>query len=174
MRTPEFAITYRRDEEMMHYLQDALEVPYWDFMMSLFLGWRSNIKSLSGDVVLRVLHGVRQDLIDERHRLELEIASSGTDQKDTSFILEGIDNRIEILDSIWYSTESELSLIRKLDSHLAEPRQNSAAIMETPLSCIQPQLNGYQSVSHVLFTLSIELTCKYRKLLRLSPWLWYS
>ncbi|KAF3002216.1 hypothetical protein E8E14_001884 [Neopestalotiopsis sp. 37M] len=153
MQAPEFSITHRRDEEMMHYLQDALEVPYWDFMVSLFLGWRSNLRSLSGDVVLRVLHGVRQDLIQERHRLESEMASSGTDQQSTSFILEGIENRMKILDSVWYSTESELSLIRKSDSHLEATRQTAAAFVVTPSSCIQPQRKDYQSETVALISL---------------------
>ena len=48
-----FMITQQRDEAL-HYLQDAFEIPYWEFMLDLFLGWRANSNALSGEVVLRV------------------------------------------------------------------------------------------------------------------------
>jgi hypothetical protein len=59
---PKFILTHRRDEEIMHYLQDALELWYWEFMLDLFLMWTANSTSLSGEIMLRVLYSIKLDL----------------------------------------------------------------------------------------------------------------
>ena len=100
-RKPKFVVTQRRDEEIMYYLQDALEIPYWEFMIDIFLGWKANSNSLSGEVVLRVLHSAKIDLLDERRRLLDDMASlRKQDAEDIAPIIGGIDARIEVLESL--------------------------------------------------------------------------
>lgn len=51
--SPKFAVRPGRDYEILYCLQDAFEVPYWEFMLDLFLQRRANSTALSGEVVLR-------------------------------------------------------------------------------------------------------------------------
>jgi hypothetical protein len=125
-RNPKFVVTQRRDEEIMCYLQDALEIPYWEFMIYIFLGWNANSNSLSGDVVLRVLHSAKLDLLEGRRHLLDDIASlQAEDAEDIAPIINGIDARIDILDSLWNSGSSILDdMHHSLVSFLEQPPQS--------------------------------------------------
>jgi len=104
---PEFVVTNRRDHEMLHYLQDAFEVPYWEFMSDLFLGWRVNSNSLSGEVVLRVLDSQTIDLRDDLRRLHDDLVELQTgDEEDIQPIIDGIEERLAVLRSVLDSTTS--------------------------------------------------------------------
>ena len=105
--SPEFVVTHRRDHEFLHYLQDAFEVPYWEFMSDLFLGWRANSKSLSGEVVLRVLDSLTIDLRDDLRRLHDDRAMSQMDdEEDMEPIIHGIEDRLAVLMGVLDSTTS--------------------------------------------------------------------
>jgi hypothetical protein len=151
--SPTFTITQRRDEETFHYLQDALEIPYWEFMLEIFLGWKANSKALSGDVALRVLHSTKLDLLDGRRRLLDEIAVlQGDDAEEIAPIIGGIDARIAILDSLWDSASSNLDGTHySLVSFLERPRHSPpVAVEETPLP-FQDEQTGRQMVRAVFF-----------------------
>ncbi|KAF1838922.1 hypothetical protein BDW02DRAFT_626744 [Decorospora gaudefroyi] len=134
-RKPKFTITQRRDEEILHYLQDALEIPYWEFMVDIFLGWKANLESLSGDAVLRVLHSTKLELLDGRRRLLDDMVTlQGDEVEDIAPILDGIDARIAILGSLWNSASSNFddahySLVALLES----PQQSPALAVEEVL-----------------------------------------
>ena len=156
-RNPKFTITQRRDEEVLHYLQDALEIPYWEFMVDIFLGWKANSNSLSGDVVLRVLHSAKLDLLDGRRRLLDEIAPlQGDDVENIAPIIDGIDARITVLDRLWNSSSSDLDDTHcSLASILERPRQSPAlAAEEIPLPSCDEQM-GHQMETVTLITLII-------------------
>jgi hypothetical protein len=157
-RSRKFSITQRRDEEILRYLQDALEVPYWEFMVDIFLGWKANSNSLSGDVVLRVLHSAKLDLLDGRRRLLDEMAAlQGDDGEDIAPIIGGIDARITILDSLWDSASSNLDDTHySLVSFLERPRQTSALEMEESRPPCQDGQTGHQMVQA---TFSFSMLC---------------
>lgn len=91
---PVFTVSHRRDE-ILHYLQDALEVPYWEFIVDLFLGWRANSKALSGDVVLCVLDNVKLDILDRKRYLLYELEElEGKDKEDKTPIVKGIGEHV--------------------------------------------------------------------------------
>jgi hypothetical protein len=46
-----FDITDCAQDELLHYLQDSFETPYWQFMLNLFLRQNINSRSLSATVV---------------------------------------------------------------------------------------------------------------------------
>lgn len=106
---PKFTFTHGSDEDILHYLQDAFEVPYWKFMLGLFSRWRDNSKSLSGQVLLHVLDSVKLELLNKKHRLEEDLQSlEASDVENISPILEGINLRIQVLEGIWDDTTSYL------------------------------------------------------------------
>lgn len=110
-QSPKFAVRPGRDYEILSYLQDAFEVPYWELMLDLFLQRRANSTALSGDVVLRVLDSVKLELLDERCQLLNEVGLlSPVDRDDISPILKGIEARIKVLESVWDAPTSKLYL----------------------------------------------------------------
>ena len=164
-----FTITQRRDDEIMCYLQDALEIPYWEFMVDIFLGWKANSNSLSGDVVLRVLHSAKLDLLDGRRRLLDEIASSQADAaEDLAPIIDGIDARITILDSVWNSTSSNLDDTHySLVSFLERSQQSSSRMSEEiplPSEDEQPSHQMVKTYPFSVFDLCMKLISCSRKL----------
>ncbi|EMD70053.1 hypothetical protein COCSADRAFT_132540 [Bipolaris sorokiniana ND90Pr] len=154
-RRPRFTVTQRRDEETLHYLQDGLEIPYWEFMADIFLGWKANSSALSGDVVLRVLHSTKLELLDGRRRLMDEmVALQGDDAEDIMPIIDGIDARIKVLDSLWDSASSNpdgthYSLVSFLEQPLRQPL---IAVEETTLSSQDEQI-GHQVETATLIAL---------------------
>jgi hypothetical protein len=97
-------VTHKRDE-IIDNLQDAFEVPYWELIADLFLETRLNTlngKSLSTEVVLRVLDSLTTALQDDLHRLKMN------DKKDIPQpVIDGIDARLKVLRAILDSTSSE-------------------------------------------------------------------
>jgi hypothetical protein len=170
-RNPKFVVTQRRDEEIMCYLQDALEIPYWEFMIDIFLGWKANSNSLSGDVVLRVLHSAKLDLLDGRRHLFDDIASlRSADKEDIAPIIDGIDARIEILDSLWNSGSSYLDgTHHSLVSFLEQPSDSTILTEEkiNTLSDDEKMDKGVVGVVPALRLFRIELTSQFRKLCHL-------
>lgn len=125
-QNPKFVVTYGRDQEILHYLQDAFEVPYWELMLDFFLRWRANSKTLSGDVVLRVLDSVKLDVLDGKRRLLDELENlKGSDEEDIEPILKGINARIAVLQSVWDSTTSNLEKDDALASVFEKSRNSS-------------------------------------------------
>ncbi|KAJ5895612.1 hypothetical protein N7495_007303 [Penicillium taxi] len=98
---PNFNGTHRRDQEIFEYLQDAFEVPYWELMLDIFLQWRNNSRSLSGDVVLKVLESLKREIKTGYRQLLEDIHTQSKDSPgDLAPIIEGIDARIAVLDTV--------------------------------------------------------------------------
>ncbi|OOQ91749.1 hypothetical protein PEBR_09359 [Penicillium brasilianum] len=98
---PKFHITHRRDQEIFEYLQDAFEVPYWELMLDLFLQWRANSRSLSGDIVLKVLGSLEREIKTGRRQLLSDLEAQSEDKlEDLAPILEGIDARLAVLGTV--------------------------------------------------------------------------
>jgi hypothetical protein len=152
----------------MCYLHDALEIPYWEFMIDIFLGWKANSNSLSGDVVLRVLHSAKLDLLDGRCHLLDDIASlQAGDAEDIAPIIDGIDARIEILDSLWNSGSSYLDdTHHSLVSFLEQPSHSPILTEEKidTLSDDEKMSKGVVGAIPAFLLTRIELTCQSRKL----------
>lgn len=86
-----YNITDCTQEELLHYLQDSFEIPYWQLMLYLFLQQNVNSRSLSGTVVFRVLS-----------RLKIEILH----KRDVKPLMRGIDARIAVLEDVWHKDTS--------------------------------------------------------------------
>lgn len=172
---PVFLVTHRRDE-ILNYLQDALEVPYWEFMVDLFLGWRANSKALGGDVVLRVLDNVKLDVLDgKRHLLDDLEKLEGEDKDDITPIVKGIDARIRVLESMWDHTTSNLEKDDFLASLFEKSSKSSAIIVEGKLRQLQDGISppNVSTISPFACSaappLRVLLTSQSRKPSSLSP-----
>lgn len=96
-----FIPTHRRDQEIFEYLQDAFETSYWELMLDIFLQWRQITKSLSGDIVLKVLDSLEREIKIGRSELLAEIETQSEDLlEELAPILDGIDARIAILSTV--------------------------------------------------------------------------
>lgn len=138
-----FINTQRREVEIQHYLRDALEVPYWEFMLDLFLGWRANAKHMAGEIVLRVLHSLKLEILDARRHLLNDIKSvSGQEKLDISVILKGIDARINILESVWDSQSSSAEATHHSLVLFLENATHPVATVEPPLQELQKEHFG--------------------------------
>lgn len=132
---PKFTTRHGREHEILYYLQDAFEVPYWEFMLDLFLRWRVNSTALSGDVVLRVLDSVKLDLLDGKRQLLDELGHLSADKReDIGPILKGIDARIKLLESVWDGATSNLYQKHSFLESIFQTSQNVpvAAVEEPP------------------------------------------
>lgn len=147
-RNPRFTVPLQRDQDILHYLQDALEVPYWNFMVDLFLRWKANSNSDSENVVIRVLHSAKLELLDGKRRLLNELSLlQGEDAEDIDPIIHGIDERIEVLNSIWDNTLSNLDGTHcLLVSFLEQPPQPTSVAPEEPAISPQEEQMGRQMV----------------------------
>lgn len=133
--SPKFAVRPGRDYEILYCLQDAFEVPYWEFMLDLFLQRRAHSTALSGEVVLRVLDSVKLELLDERCQLWNEVGLlSPHDRDDISPVLKGIEARVKVLESVWDGPTSKLYQKHFFLKETAfKPSRNiAAAVAEEP------------------------------------------
>lgn len=130
---PIFNIITRRDQEAFQYLQDALEVPYWELMLDLFVVCQVNQRSYTVNAITRVLHSIALEV---RQNLIADLGSkSGEDIKKMGPVIEGINARLEVIDSVWNTEESRFCEIadmfrsRAAQSHSAQ----SAAVEKRPV-----------------------------------------
>ncbi|CEJ56538.1 hypothetical protein PMG11_02741 [Penicillium brasilianum] len=122
-----FHITHRRDQEIFEYLQDAFEVPYWELMLDLFLQWRANSRSLSGDIVLKVLGSLEREIKTGRRQLLSDLEAQSEDKlEDLPPILEGIDARLAVLGTVCDMTGPLLLELEDLVTAAARPILASA------------------------------------------------
>ena len=98
---PTFSVTHRRDQEIFEYVQDAFEVPYWELMLDLFSQWRANSKSLSGDIVLKVLDSLEREIRTARRQLINDLDAQSKDSLESlAPMLAGIDARLAVLGTV--------------------------------------------------------------------------
>lgn len=125
-----FKTTDCAQDELLHYLQDSFETPYWQFMLSLFLQQNVNSRSLSATVVFRILSSLKIEVL---HRVDL-IRRDLSTTEDIEPLMRGIDARVKVLEQAWHSDTSELEaseLYQTLFQTL-EPDRPSTSTEEEP------------------------------------------
>lgn len=136
-----YTITAGNHREILQYLQDASEVHYWEITGDLFFKWRANNKTLSSDLVLRVLHDVKIEVLGCTKRLREALQGlQGERSEDIAPIMEGIDSRIRVLDGFWDLSTSSIeqaeaiaavfSSTQSISTHETTPRVESKAFEE--------------------------------------------
>jgi hypothetical protein len=124
-RTPEFVITTGHGQVMLRYLQDAFEVPYWEFVLERLRVSRANARTLSGDVVIRVLESFKIDVLIARQHVLSELANLPDSQKENiQPILSGIDLRVSTLESLWDDGVSSLERDELIAAVLGQDRNS--------------------------------------------------
>jgi hypothetical protein len=104
-----YDITDCTQEDMLHYLQDAFEIPYWRFMLDLFLQQNVNSRSLSATVVFRVLSSLKIEILHRRDAIRRDVAASQNGRReDTEPLMKGIDARVKVLEQVWHKDTFEL------------------------------------------------------------------
>ncbi|KAI0012691.1 hypothetical protein F4779DRAFT_567599 [Xylariaceae sp. FL0662B] len=97
----EFRARLRLDGDYIHYLQDALELPYWRFMINEFLDWKaSNPKHLGADGILYVLKHVATTCRRRVRNLRMEVERMDSEDRDAvEIVIRGIEERVNLLES---------------------------------------------------------------------------
>lgn len=132
---PMFHISHRRDQEIFEYLQDAFEVPYWELMLDLFLQWRANSESLSGDIVLKMLDSLEREIRSARRQILNDLKMQSEDSlENIAPILEGIDARLAVLGTVCDMNGPLLLELEDLVTASARPE---------PTSVEEPQPVGF-------------------------------
>lgn len=148
-----FKVTHKRDE-ILDNLQDAFEVPYWELIADFFLEARSNSlngKSLSAEVVLRVLDSLTTDLQDDLRRLKMN-----NKEDIPQPISDGIDARIKVLRTILDSTSSEINGKEEFLSSVFEKAQAEQPITEENLAILTPdEMGDNKTVRELYLDLSL-------------------
>jgi hypothetical protein len=104
-----YDITDCSPEDLLHYLQDTFEIPYWQFMIDLFLQQNVNSRSLSATVVFRVLSSLKIEVLHRRDVIRKELAASQNDRgEDIEPLMKGIDARVKVLEQAWHKDTFEL------------------------------------------------------------------
>jgi hypothetical protein len=94
-------------EQLLHYLQDSFETPYWQFMLDLFLQQSGSSPSLSATVVFRVLSSFKTEILHKRSVIQ-RAALARNCAEDIEPLLRGIDARVAVLEEVWDRDTSEL------------------------------------------------------------------
>lgn len=104
-----YEVTDCTQEELLHYLQDSFEVPYWKFMLDLFLQNNVNSRSLSATVVFRVLSSIKIEVLHRKDMIRRSLAASKDNcGEDIEPLMKGIDAHIAVLEDVWHKDTSEL------------------------------------------------------------------
>jgi hypothetical protein len=103
-----YDITDCTQEDLLHYLQDAFEIPYWQFMLDLFLQENVNSRSLSATAVFRVLSSLKLEVLNKREGIRRDLAASKDSRReDIEPLMRGIDARVAVLEEAWYKETFE-------------------------------------------------------------------
>jgi len=104
-----YDITDCSPEDLLHYLQDTFEIPYWEFMLDLFLQQNVNSRSLSATVVFRVLSSLKIEVLHRRDVIRKDLATSQNDRgENIEPLMKGIDARVKVLEQAWHKDTFEL------------------------------------------------------------------
>lgn len=96
-QTPEYKSDRHSRSATLHYLQDAMEVPYWKFILGEFSTWYANTSGYTGETAYRALLSVKW-------QLQVKVAHLGAAIKknpqlsNIAPIIAGIEARIQVLD----------------------------------------------------------------------------
>lgn len=96
-------------------------------MLDLFLQWRANSRSLSGDIVLKVLGSLEREIETGRRQLLCDVEAQSEDKlEDLAPILEGIDARLAVLGTVCDINDPLLLELEDLVTTAARPILASA------------------------------------------------
>ena len=96
----EFRSSHYSSQDFIQYLQDALELPYWKFILQWFFKYwmNANPNSVLTTGMMYILCHVRTDCRRWLERIRVEVEGSA-DQKSFEVVAEGIRKRLMLLDS---------------------------------------------------------------------------
>ncbi|EYB26894.1 hypothetical protein SNK04_010283 [Fusarium graminearum] len=97
-QAPEFYSTHGSSTERLHYLQDALEVPYWNFILRDLYRWHTKTSMLSGNILMQALRHIQLKLHINLAKLKDEIKNPDVDR--ISPLIKGIEARIRLLKNV--------------------------------------------------------------------------
>ncbi|KAI5926200.1 hypothetical protein F4810DRAFT_655922 [Camillea tinctor] len=100
----EYKPSREREEDYVHYLQDTLELPYWDFMITTFMKWRRLAPDhIGGKSILLTLNYITSNC---RKRLKTLLAEASVgdpeDYEAVKVVAEGVVERIRALECIFH------------------------------------------------------------------------
>ncbi|KAI1428999.1 hypothetical protein F5Y12DRAFT_587293 [Xylaria sp. FL1777] len=121
----EYRPRLRSDQDKIEYLQDALEIPYWEFMIKSFMDWRhSHPNYMSANGILYAL--THATVVCRRKIRKINEGVPNLDPKDQAavqVVIEGIEQRLELLDSVLFGTTIDLEDLN--DDLINEPPTRS-------------------------------------------------
>ncbi|KAJ5160162.1 uncharacterized protein N7482_007166 [Penicillium canariense] len=133
--SPVFNSTHRQNQEIFEYLQDAFETHYWELMLDIFMQWHRNTKSLSGEIVLKVLRSLEREIRSGRNQLLRDMKAQSEDSpEDLAPIMQGIDERIAILESVGdLGNNPQLEMQGLLTLPVSQPHSSQSTSPGEPL-----------------------------------------
>jgi hypothetical protein len=124
--TPSSLKACRVGDQRLGYLQDALEVPYWNMIADLFLSISTNTETgLREKIFEKAIAGCYQDTKQQLQRLEKLYASGEIDETAPDRIFAGIKRRLQVLEKF----EAVVDPLRAMDAIVyADMRQRQTGI----------------------------------------------
>lgn len=151
-----YEITDCNQKELLRYLQDAFEIPYWEMMLELFLQQNANSRSLSATVVFRILSSFKIEVLQRKDIIRRDLVSSKeTSLEDIEPLMKGIDARIAVLEDAWHEDISQLEASETFQALFQSPdpdRSSSSAQKEdsaTPVNVFPAWPTNQQSTQKV-------------------------
>ncbi|KAI1123140.1 hypothetical protein F5Y10DRAFT_286424 [Nemania abortiva] len=96
----------RNDQDKIEYLQDALEIPYWQLMIDSFMKWRqSNVHHMAANGVLYVLNHITTTCRRKIRNIHTEaLKLSPQEQEGIRAVIEGVEQRLKLFDRVLIGT----------------------------------------------------------------------
>ncbi|KAI8953789.1 hypothetical protein F4801DRAFT_84656 [Xylaria longipes] len=117
---------HRNNEDKIAYLQDALEIPYWDFMIKSFMDWRhSNPHHMGANGILYVLSHITATCRRRIRKINEEASYlDPQEQEAVHAVIKGVESRLELLDGVLFGTTIALE---DLDDDMTNRRLKSGS-----------------------------------------------
>ena len=108
---PKFSVWHKDDQQKFCYLQYAIEVPYWELMLTLFAERHDNRADMTRVAIFRILESIKFSVLTEKKRLLAVLQELGQgDNEDLDAIVAGIDARIKALEGVQGGLDIKLLL----------------------------------------------------------------
>lgn len=123
-----FRVTSGTVDSLLQYLQDGLEIPYWEIIIDAFSASLANETTLGSGMISLQLRTTRKEMRGLRDGLRDALAEPSSADESIDAILLGIDKRMAVLDNFTDSRVSDL-----YDPGLdAEPGHSELADSQNP------------------------------------------
>lgn len=126
-RLTSFRVTSGTMESLFQYLQDGLEIPYWEIIIDAFSTALANENTLDSAMASLQLMTARKEVRGLRGELQRVLAQMSTADENIDAILTGIDKRIGVLDNF---TDNRVLDPRDSPDDDAEPSLSQLAISQ--------------------------------------------